>query len=231
VRILTETVTSPTIKAQAEALKKAFPEFVWHKYDAVGRENTRAAAKQAFGDDVEPIYDFSKAEVVVALDSNFFVDDPGSMRYANDYLKLRRVRGVNPADPAAEPGQPQYGGTSAGPRMTPGNRLFAIESTPTLVGAMADHKLRVRPDEVHQFAAELYQAVSGGGSSTTAPAGGTAAKAPWFAKLVQELQAHKGKSIVVAGEYAAPEVHLLAHAINNALGNIAAEPKTASRSP
>jgi molybdopterin-containing oxidoreductase family iron-sulfur binding subunit len=145
------------------------------------------------------------------------------------------VRATLPADPdVADPktGKTATAGTANEPRLAPGNRLFAIESTPTLVGAMADHKLRVRPELVHQFAVDLYNAVAGGGNAgggTTAPATGAAAptaaagaKAPWFAKLVEELQAHKGKSLVVAGEYAPVEIHLLAHAINAALGNISA---------
>ncbi|MDB5297050.1 MAG: Fe-S-cluster-containing hydrogenase component 1-like protein [Phycisphaerales bacterium] len=228
VRILTETVTSPTIKAQIDGLKKTFPSLVWHKFDAVGRDNTRAGAKAAFGEDVEAVYDFSKAEVVVALDSNFFVDDPGSMRYSNDYLKLRRVRATMPADPdvatthAEIPGTPageaKSRGTASGPRLAPGNRLFAVESTPTLVGSMADHKLRVKPDQVQAFAAALQKAVAAGSAEGATFAGAE----KWFAGLVGELLAKKGKSLVVAGEYAAPEVHVLAHAINSALGNVAA---------
>ena len=38
--------------------------------------------------------------------------------------------------------------------------------------------------------------------------------------LVKDLQAHRGRSLVIAGPYQPPAVHALAHAMNQALGNI-----------
>jgi len=224
IHVLSETVTSPTIAAQVAALTQAFPELKWHKHDAIGRDNTLAGAKQAFGEDVEPIYDFTKAKVVVSLDSNFFTEDPGSLRYARDYISLRRVRATNRAVELAglKPGEEH---------LKPANRLFAIESVPTPVGAVADHKLRVAPQFVHEFAAALHEAIAAGGGSKIFAASSWKNKTGkphdghmdyWFDELVKELIAHKGESIVIAGEYAPVEVHLLAHAINAALGNISA---------
>jgi molybdopterin-containing oxidoreductase family iron-sulfur binding subunit len=201
-RILTETVTSPTLTAQINGLK-AMPnlQVEWHAHDAVGRDNIRAGAKQAFGEDVEPIYAFDAAATIVALDSNFFVEDPGSLRYAHDYIQNRKVRHLDPAYP----------------RGTPSSRLYAVESTPTLVGAMADFKARVHPSEVHAFAVALQKAVSAGKAEGITPPEGAK---NWFGQLVEELLANKGKSLVVVGEYAPVEVHVLAHSINAALGNI-----------
>ena len=42
----------------------------------------------------------------------------------------------------------------------------------------------------------------------------------WIAALVRDLQQHKGSSLVVAGDYQSPAVHALAHAMNDALGNV-----------
>jgi molybdopterin-containing oxidoreductase family iron-sulfur binding subunit len=39
---------------------------------------------------------------------------------------------------------------------------------------------------------------------------------------VADLQATRGRSVVIAGESAAPAVHALAHAMNAALGNVGA---------
>ncbi|QOV91544.1 TAT-variant-translocated molybdopterin oxidoreductase [Humisphaera borealis] len=222
IRLLTESITSPTIAAQVAALQQGFPDLKWHTYDAVGRYNTLAGAKQAFGEDVEPIYDFTKAKVVVTLDSNFFTEDPGSLVYARDYMSVRRVRATAAAAEKAK---------LAEPRLQPGNRLFAIESVPTQVGAVADHKLRVKPQYVHEFAAALHEAIAAGKPESKIFAASAWKKKTekkhgehfhsWFDELVEELLANKGKSIIVAGEYAPVEVHVLAHAINAALGNIA----------
>ena len=38
--------------------------------------------------------------------------------------------------------------------------------------------------------------------------------------IAEDLQAHKGTSLVIAGDAQPPQVHALAHAINQALGNV-----------
>src|SRR5262249_34048355 len=43
---------------------------------------------------------------------------------------------------------------------------------------------------------------------------------PWVAAVAGDLQAHRGRSLVVPGAYAAPALHALAHAMNDGLGNI-----------
>ena len=49
-----------------------------------------------------------------------------------------------------------------------------------------------------------------------------AAPAPvnWIPALVRDLQKHRGACIVIAGEQQPPAVHALAHAMNDALGNV-----------
>src|SRR5262245_8042583 len=42
----------------------------------------------------------------------------------------------------------------------------------------------------------------------------------WIDDVVRDLQRHKGSSLVIAGEQQPPIVHILAHSINQTLGNI-----------
>ena len=56
-RILTETVTSPTLGAQIRGLLADTPG-KWHQWEPAGRDNARAGAKLAFGGYVETRYDF-----------------------------------------------------------------------------------------------------------------------------------------------------------------------------
>src|SRR5207248_9160887 len=44
-RILTETVISPTLASQLRALLAQFPAAKWHQYDPTGRDSARAGAK------------------------------------------------------------------------------------------------------------------------------------------------------------------------------------------
>ena len=51
-------------------------------------------------------------------------------------------------------------------------------------------------------------------------AAGNPNEAKWVAAIAKDLQAHRGRSVVMAGEFQPPAVHALAHAINQALGNV-----------
>jgi molybdopterin-containing oxidoreductase family iron-sulfur binding subunit len=89
--ILTETITSPTLADQLQSLLKEMPAATWHQYESVGRDNVRAGAKLAFGEHVDTIYHFDRADVVLALDAEFLAGMPGSLRYARDFVDRRRV--------------------------------------------------------------------------------------------------------------------------------------------
>ena len=64
-RILTETVTSPTLHAQIQSLLQKLPKAKWHQFEPVNRDNIHEGAKLAFGEIVETQYHFDKAEVVL----------------------------------------------------------------------------------------------------------------------------------------------------------------------
>ena len=71
IRILTTTITSPTLADQLRNFFKLYPEAKWHVYEPVNRDNVLEGAKLAFGQPVETHYDFSKADVIVSLDADF----------------------------------------------------------------------------------------------------------------------------------------------------------------
>ena len=63
-------------------------------------------------------------------------------------------------------------------------------------------------------------AAVGAGGQAGAAAGPNEAK--WVAAIAKDLQAHRGRSVVMAGEFQPAAVHALAHAMNQALGNVGA---------
>ncbi|HXI74400.1 MAG TPA: TAT-variant-translocated molybdopterin oxidoreductase, partial [Pyrinomonadaceae bacterium] len=109
-RFLTETITSPSVAAQMKQILTDFPEAKWHQYEPVNRDNARAGAVMAFGQPVNTTYDFSKADRILSLGSDFLSAMPGTLRYARDYAAKRRI-GTEKAEM---------------------NRLYLIESTPTI---------------------------------------------------------------------------------------------------
>jgi molybdopterin-containing oxidoreductase family iron-sulfur binding subunit len=123
IRILTPTISSPTLADQLRNFLKIYPQAKWHVYEPVNRDNVLEGAKLAFGQPVETRYDFEKADVIVSLDADFlYAGFPGNVRYIRDFAKRRNPDGKM-------------------------NRLYVIESTPTTTGAKADHRLPVRASE------------------------------------------------------------------------------------
>jgi len=191
VRILTQTVSSPTLTAQIRSYLEANPQAKWHVYEPINRDNVYEGAKLAFGEPVETRYDLSKADVIVSLDADFlYAGFPGSARYTRDFAARR--------NPDANM-----------------NRLYVVESTPSSTGMKADHRLPMWASEIENFARALASAVG-------VNAGGSASceEQSFVSALAKDLQSHKGSSVVIVGDHQPPAVHALAHAINQALGNV-----------
>ena len=88
-----------------------------------------------------------------------------------------------------------------------------------MTGAKAEHRLPIRSSDIEAFGRSLAAAVGAGGQAGAA-SGPNEAK--WVAAIAKDLQAHRGRSVVMAGEFQPAAVHALAHAINQALGNVGA---------
>ncbi|HEY5885533.1 MAG TPA: TAT-variant-translocated molybdopterin oxidoreductase [Pyrinomonadaceae bacterium] len=191
IHFLTETITSPSLAEQLKGILTEFPQAKWHQYEPVNNDQAHAGARMAFGQPVNTIYDFSKADRILSLDADFLAAMPGTLRYARDFGARRRVsEGKNSM-----------------------NRLYVIETTPTTTGAAADHHWAIRPSEFVKAAASIAAGVGvasqSGGSSITG-----------LDAIARDLQQHRGRSVVIAGREAPPAVHALAHAMNGALGNV-----------
>ncbi|HWB83329.1 MAG TPA: TAT-variant-translocated molybdopterin oxidoreductase [Bryobacteraceae bacterium] len=195
IRILTETVTSPTLAAQLHAVQQALPAAKWHQWEPAGPHSARTSAMQAFGQPVHTRYNFLNANVVVSLDSDFLASGAGYLRYAREFSARRRVR----------------------TDQTTMNRLYAVEPMPTATGTKADHRLPLRAGDVEEFA----RALAAGVGATNGPQSGQNGDIyKWIGPISRDLLANKGASLVIAGECQPPIVHTLAHAMNAALGNV-----------
>jgi molybdopterin-containing oxidoreductase family iron-sulfur binding subunit len=232
-RFLTETITSPSLAAQLKQILTDFPEAKWHQYEPVNRDNARAGAIMAFGQDVHTTYDFSKADRILSLGSDFLNGHPENLRYARDYARRRGVdresgTGVSPVNHAQDA------------RATM-NRLYVIESTPTLTGANADHRWAFRQTDTERNVAILSSILRANPFATAyAPLLGNAGpfgtnktlqqtideiarakqEQAWLQTIGNDLEQHKGKSLVIVGEHQPPFIHAIAHALNAVLGNV-----------
>src|SRR5262249_21770556 len=131
-------------------------------------------------------------DVVLCLDADFVAGGPGHLRQIREFASRRKL-----------------GGEHERANM---NRLYAVESTVTLTGALADHRLPLRPSQLEGFA----RAVAAG---LGLPVEGGTPHA-WVGPLVKDLNAHRGACVVMAGESQPPAVHALAHWMNQQLGAV-----------
>jgi len=241
-RILTETVTSPTVTDQIKGILKEMPGAKWHQYEPCGRHNAYRGAMTAFGRPVNTIYHLDQADVIVSLDADFLSCGPGNLRHARQFADRRRVmtnvthtpqpkedwqegyqEGPIPARSSQSAGYadenrgpvilpPQVQAQGKPPAETVLNRLYAVEHAPSPTGGMADHRFLVRASEIEAWAWELAAALGVAGAQGQG-------RFKEVAAVARDLQAHKGASLVIAGDHQPPDVHALAHAINQALGN------------
>ncbi len=207
VRLLTPTLTSPSLAAQIEALRKAFPGLRWHRHDGVGMNNRTAGLATAAGrKDLTAVYDFTKVRRVVSLDAHFLADEPGSVRYAREFIQQRRL-----LFKAFGPHQTHRAPDAARPASTPSPddmlRLYMAESTLTFTGAMADHRLAAKAGDIPHIAAQLARALTANTPATGPHAG-------WINAAAADLRSAGAAALVLAGENQPPSVHALAHALN-----------------
>jgi len=192
-RLLTETIISPTLAHHIRSLLSEFPEARWHQYEPVSRDPAREGSRQAFGRYVNTVYQVEKADVIIALDADLLSSGLGCLRYARQFARRRR---------------PQPGPATM-------SRLYAVECTPSNTGAMADHRLPLRASEIETFTRTLALAVRG-----VTEAGAPLPYAAWLGALARDLLRHRGRSVAIPGDYQSPGVHLWAHVVNHALGNV-----------
>jgi molybdopterin-containing oxidoreductase family iron-sulfur binding subunit len=204
-RILTETVVSPTLADQLRQLLELYPNAAWHQYEPINRDNEQLGNQLAFGADVQAVYHVEAADVIVSLDADFIADGPLQLQQARGFANRRRVAG------------------NGGDGLAAMNRLYVVESSATITGAAADHRLPLPPQAVQSFALRLAAALGLSVDRTRAEsATPDGAKIPqaWLDAVAADLKQSAGRGLVIAGRAQPPFVHALAHWINSTLGNI-----------
>ena len=192
-RLLTGTVTSPTFAGRWPICSASSPKCAGCNGNRWVATPNNAPTRNLFGRAFDRVYDLTRAQLIFGVESDLISLAPGSLAYARQFAASRR-----PYDTAG--------------RMS---RVYAIESTPTLLGAKSDHRLALQPAEIAVALRHIAGAVGAGPPEWTQAETGHAS---WLAALVQDMIAHRGAVLVHAGREQPAEVHLLVNAINAALG-------------
>jgi molybdopterin-containing oxidoreductase family iron-sulfur binding subunit len=191
-----------------ELVARRLPKARWFLYEPLDFDILRQVATLAFGKPVKPHYHLDRAKRILSLDCDFLGAEEDLHRLIRDFARGRKIQ-----SPDKAPGEDLL------------NRLYVVESLMSLTGANADHRLRLPPSAILPAAAALAAKVAQGQSADWAAAlarfGRPAGLEPnWPAECANDLRAHAGKSVVLAGQRQPLAVHLLAHAVNAALGNL-----------
>jgi molybdopterin-containing oxidoreductase family iron-sulfur binding subunit len=184
--ILAEPCSSPTRERLRGELAKQFPKLVWSEYEPWTHQAGTA-----------PVYDFSKADVIVSLDCDFLGASDGTPQSIAQFAAGRRKLGKTQETMS---------------------RLYAIEGRLSLTGSMADHRLRVPSSSIGGIVTLLASKLGNGLPTGNSFAAFNDPKVDaWVTAMAADLQKAGARGLVVAGAMQPASVHAAVASINAAL--------------
>ena len=197
VAVLTEAASGPTFADLRERFLKKFAGAKWYEYEPISGDAEREGTREAFGQPLRPMMHLDKAAVVFALDADFLGVHPAHTRYANDWVGRRKSADANKTM----------------------SRVYVAESRFSITGAVADHRLPMRPSRALAIMTNVAARL---GITGTASAVGelSAAESRFVDAVAHDLKAAGKNAVVTAGAHVSPQVQALAMQVNAALGAI-----------
>ncbi len=194
IRVVTNTILSPTEKSAVAAFTAKYPSAKVVTYDPVSSAAMLEANEKSFGDRVIPNYHFDKATHIVSFNADFLGTWISPIEFAHDYAQGRKIKNVK------------------GAKMS---KHVQVESQMSMSGSNADNRILVKPSEQGAAIAYLYQQVMGTGSRS---AGLNANAEKALKQLANQLKSSKGSSLIISGSNNAAEQEIV-NALNVSLGN------------
>ena len=190
--------TSPTRARVVAAVKAALPQARFVEYTPVAQNRADAVLG------ARALPDFAKARRILSLDADFLGAGDSIIEATRAYSSARRADTAAEADAMA--------------------RLYVVESTFTLTGAAADHRLRAASSHISGlallFAAEVLAQTGKGAdaSALRAKVSGLKVEEKWLKESIADLVLAKGKALIVAGDHLSDDAHRAVALANAALG-------------
>ncbi len=194
--VLAESNSSPTLDRLRRRLLKQFPQARWAEYEPLTDDNARAGATFALGKAYRTQLDLQAARVILCLDADLLVGHPASLRYARDFAKGREV---------------------VDGKMS---RLYCVESSFSVTGVAADHRLPLRSSQIAAFLGRLERVVTQRQGDANSGHAAEPSVDKFLAAVAADLATHQGAGLIAIGPGQPPEVHAAAHRLNAALGNV-----------
>jgi molybdopterin-containing oxidoreductase family iron-sulfur binding subunit len=198
IRIVSNTILSPSRKRVLADFTKSFPNTKTVIYDPVSSAAMLAANFDSFGRREIPDYKFDQADVIVSFNADFLGTWISPIEYSKKYSLKRKLENIE------------------NPKMS---RHIQVESYMSLTGSNADNRILVKPSEQGSAILYLYNEL--------AKLAGEAGQAGYelnekakksLNELAKELLQSKGASLVVSGSNNIGE-QILVNKINSMLDN------------
>ncbi len=205
VRILIGEHASPSLDALMRLLETAVFDLKFVTMTPGHTSGAAQAARDVLGVDAEMAIDYSKADVILAVDSDFLGTDKYAAVNTRQFAANRQPSRENPVM----------------------SRLIVAESIMSLTGMNADDRIKIGPDDVEKFLAAVLKSVAG---SSVDPAVAQAASrvpdnlggdlAAHAKSVAGELTAPGKRGLVSLGAHHSAAAHAMALAINLAVGAV-----------
>ena len=207
-RLWLEPTSSPLRAELLGRVLARFPEARVTFSSSTGSEAAFEATAAWAGRTLAPHFDLAAARRIVALDADPLGRGPMCLRHARQFAEGRWRTGA--------------------PSEATMSRLYVAEPVPTCTGAVADVRLPVPGGRVAVVAALLLREVlvllgrptPAALDDLRVPEDVGPALHDFVATAAADLVAYAGRSLVLAGEDQPPEVHVIAHVLNDRLGNL-----------
>jgi MoCo/4Fe-4S cofactor protein with predicted Tat translocation signal len=201
VRLLSSTITSPSLNAEIQRFLAQFHDARHVVYDALSCSAILDAHEMTHGARLLPNYRFEGAEVIASFDADFLGTWISPVEFTKGYSAGRQLD--------AHPSRMSY--------------HVQFESRMSLTGSKADRRVRVSPQEMaHAMTrlAELLAHLAGTAFPYATPGAENASESS-LGDLARRLWTARSRSLVVCGSQ---DVHLqaLANFMNHVLGNYGA---------
>ncbi len=193
IRIVSNTILSPSTKAAIEKFKAAYPTSQHIQYDQTSHFGMVKANEESFGAAVLPSYDFSKASVIVSIAADFLGSWISPVEFTKQYAETRVVN-EDKRDMS---------------------RHYQFESNLSITGANADYRSQIKPSEEGAVAVQLYNLIAAKAGQGKISGG---VDKPYLSKAADDLWASRGKALVVAGSND-KAIQVVVNGINALLGS------------
>lgn len=196
IRIISNTVLSPTTKKAFGEFIAKYPNAKHITYDPISAYGIAEANRRSFGESMIPSYDFSKAKVMVSIGADFLGSWLSHVEFNRQYADTRRINEDHREM----------------------SRHYQFESNLSLSGANADYRSPIKPSQTGSLVAAMYNAIAREKGQPLADAP-VVENVAFMQKSVKELlAAAPGTTLVVCGSND-PAVQVLVNGINVMLGN------------